>query len=134
MLGTSDDWLLELFGAMPAISGIAVSPRVAMTCAPVHCAVTAISEAIGLLAAGTIPLADGGFVSGPGSSRSDSIPARLSNGEFVVNAGSTAKHRALLESMNSGSLRGFADGGLVSNVPSLPSTTQIGGHPQHWRC
>jgi hypothetical protein len=83
------------------------------------------------LAAGTIPLADGGFVSGPGSSRSDSIPARLSNGEFVVNAGSTAKHRALLESMNSGSLRGFADGGLVSNVPSLPSTTQIGGQTTH---
>lgn len=28
----------------------------------------------------------GGYVSGPGGSRSDSIPARLSNGEYVVNA------------------------------------------------
>ena len=32
--------------------------------------------------------ADGGYVSGPGTSRSDSIPARLSNGEFVMSAAS----------------------------------------------
>jgi hypothetical protein len=82
-------------------------------------------------AGGTMPMADGGFVSGPGSSRSDSIPARLSNGEFVINANSTSKHRGLLESINGGSLRGFADGGLVSNVPSMPSTTQIGGQTTH---
>jgi len=31
-------------------------------------------------------MAAGGYVSGPGSSTSDSIPARLSNGEFVMNA------------------------------------------------
>lgn len=80
---------------------------------------------------GPVAKADGGYISGPGSSRSDSIPARLSNGEFVVNAGSTAKHRALLESMNSGHLRGFADGGFVSNVPSMPATTQIGGQTTH---
>jgi len=30
--------------------------------------------------------ASGGFVSGPGTSKSDSIPARLSNGEFVMSA------------------------------------------------
>src|ERR1051326_621535 len=29
--------------------------------------------------------ADGGLVSGPGGPRDDKIPARLSNGEFVVN-------------------------------------------------
>jgi HK97 family phage portal protein len=52
--------LLELFGAVQSISGIAVSPRVAMTCAPVHCAVQAISEAIGLLPVHTFELgADG---------------------------------------------------------------------------
>lgn len=49
-------------------------------------------------------LADGGYVSGPGSSRSDSIPANLSNGEFVVNAGATAQNRALLEAVNSGQM------------------------------
>lgn len=46
--------------------------------------------------------ADGGFVTGPGSSRSDSVPANLSNGEFVVNASATRANRALLEAINSG--------------------------------
>ncbi len=45
--------------------------------------------------------AEGGFVSGPGSGTSDSIPARLSNGEFVVNAASTAQNLPLLEAINS---------------------------------
>ena len=31
--------------------------------------------------------ADGGYISGPGTGTSDSIPARLSNGEYVVRAG-----------------------------------------------
>ena len=34
-------------------------------------------------------LAQGGYVEGPGTSTSDSIPARLSKGEYVVNAKST---------------------------------------------
>ena len=45
---------------------------------------------------------DGGYVSGPGGSRTDSIPARLSNGEFVVNAQATKRNRSLLEAINSG--------------------------------
>jgi hypothetical protein len=49
-------------------------------------------------------LADGGYVSGPGGPRSDSIPANLSNGEFVVNAAGTARNRALLEAINSGGM------------------------------
>jgi len=43
----------------------------------------------------------GGFVSGPGTARSDSIPAMLSNGEYVVNARATAQNRQLLEAINS---------------------------------
>jgi hypothetical protein len=65
-------------------------------------------------------LADGGYVSGPGSSRSDSIPARLSNGEFVVNAGATKKNRALLEAINIGKVGKFADGGMVGHIPAMP--------------
>lgn len=45
---------------------------------------------------------DGGYVRGPGGPRSDSVPANLSNGEFVVNAKATAGNRALLEAINSG--------------------------------
>lgn len=63
--------------------------------------------------------ADGGMVRGPGTGRSDSIPARLSNGEFVVNARATARNRGLLEAINSGApLRAFADGGLVAPAPA----------------
>ncbi len=69
--------------------------------------------------------ADGGHVAGPGSSRSDSIPAWLSNGEFVVNAGATKKHRAMLEAINNGSVARFADGGIVTprlvGAPVAPS-------------
>ncbi|WP_411906287.1 phage tail tip lysozyme [Rhizobium mayense] len=69
--------------------------------------------------------ADGGHVAGPGTSRSDSIPAWLSNGEFVVNASATKKHRTMLEAINRGSVAKFADGGLVTpqlvSAPSAPT-------------
>lgn len=44
----------------------------------------------------------GGFVRGAGGPRTDSINARLSNGEFVINAAATRRYRALLEAINSG--------------------------------
>jgi hypothetical protein len=43
----------------------------------------------------------GGFVSGSGTARSDSIPAMLSNGEYVINARATAQNRTLLDAINS---------------------------------
>lgn len=46
-------------------------------------------------------LATGGYVRGPGTATSDSIPANLSNGEFVVNAAATRRNRQLLEAINS---------------------------------
>ena len=62
--------------------------------------------------------ADGGYVSGPGTGTSDSISARLSNGEYVVNAASTSAFLPLLEQINNTGRR-FADGGMVSNGPDL---------------
>jgi hypothetical protein len=77
-------------------------------------------------------LADGGFVSGSGGPRSDSIPAMLSNGEFVVNAESTRRFRPLLDAMNKGMVpKGFANGGMVesSAVTSLaPRSSGEGGN------
>ena len=46
--------------------------------------------------------AAGGAVFGPGSGTSDSIPALLSSGEFVVNAEAARGHRRLLEMINAG--------------------------------
>ncbi|WGS46798.1 phage tail tape measure protein [Burkholderia sp. JSH-S8] len=63
-------------------------------------------------------LATGGHVTGPGTSTSDSIPAWLSNDEFVVKAAAVRKPGVLrmLEAINSGRDVGFAkfaSGGLV---------------------
>ena len=56
--------------------------------------------------------ATGGLVNGPGTGTSDSIPARLSNGESVINARSTAMFGPLLSSLNQ------AGGGVAFNPAS----------------
>lgn len=76
---------------------------------------------------GPVLKAGGGVINGPGTGTSDSIPARLSDGEFVVNARATAQNRSLLEAINGGHLRGFAAGGLASNLPSPSGAPMIGG-------
>lgn len=73
-------------------------------------------------------MAQGGFVSGPGTSTSDSIPALLSDGEFVVNARSTQLFRPLLTAINdAGALPQFAVGGMVNknNVPQQDNSQRI---------
>ncbi|CAB3746436.1 phage tail length tape measure family protein [Paraburkholderia humisilvae] len=60
--------------------------------------------------------ADGGSIVGAGTGTSDSIPAMLSNGEYVINAASTKKYRSLLESINSGHMSHFATGGAVGTI------------------
>lgn len=59
--------------------------------------------------------AAGGLIRGPGTGTSDSILARVSNKEFVVNARQTARFLPLLEAINRDRLQlpRFATGGLV---------------------
>ena len=59
---------------------------------------------------------NGGAVWGAGTATSDSIPALLSNGEFVINAASTRRHRALLEAINQNR---YASGGAVGVAPQV---------------
>jgi muramidase (phage lysozyme) len=60
-------------------------------------------------------MADGGWVEGRGGPRQDNILTGLSRGEFVVNAASAARHKAILETINAGEqVRAFATGGYVS--------------------
>jgi len=67
----------------------------------------------------------GGFVSGPGTSTSDSIPALLSDGEFVVNAKSTKRFLPLLEKINNQEeqFRKFNNGGFVLDGSSFMGST-----------
>lgn len=93
---------LAIANAVKAV-GAAVPPipfpiNVAMIASSVASAVTAIAPAI--QAVNSVKLARGGHVSGPGTSTSDSVPAMLSNGEFVVNARATSMFPDLLETIN----------------------------------
>lgn len=63
---------------------------------------------------GSLQLATGGYVSGAGTSTSDSIPAMLSNGEYVLNAQAVqAIGCPTLNMLNSGAISGLASGGSV---------------------
>lgn len=53
---------------------------------------------------GATPYATGGWVTGPGTGTSDSIAARLSAGEFVVNAADARRAGPLLEGINAGGM------------------------------
>jgi TP901 family phage tail tape measure protein len=56
----------------------------------------------------------GGYVSGPGTATSDSIPAMLSDGEYVVRASSVNKFgKGFLDQVNAGTLPGFKRGGMA---------------------
>lgn len=81
-----------------------------------------IGGLFGFARGGVVEAATGGSIRGAGTGTSDSIPALLSNGEYVVNAKQAAKNRALLEAINSGTIGKFAAGGLVA--PSLPSISR----------
>lgn len=84
-----------------------------------------IQKMLGAIAggAGGAPMATGGLVRGPGTGTSDSIPARLSNYEYVVRS-AVVKRPGMLEFLNTlnyGSARlrprgghRFSDGGLVT--------------------
>ncbi|WP_161138799.1 D-alanyl-D-alanine carboxypeptidase family protein [Propylenella binzhouense] len=82
----------------------------------------AVGQALATVMTGApIPLASGGYVTGPGTGTSDSVPAQLSNGEFVVNAKATRRNRALLDAINSGNVPAFAAGGFVGSAPAIRS-------------
>lgn len=64
--------------------------------------------------------ARGGHIRGPGTSTSDSIPAMLSDGEYVVNAKATQQYLPHLQWLNA---QGLADGGMVGRVQSWIKST-----------
>lgn len=90
--------------AMTALSAAALSASLALE-------TMSVSGGIGIFG-----FASGGYISGPGTSTSDSIPAMLSNGEYVISADAVSRVGApLLDAINQGrSIRHFASGGLVS--------------------
>ena len=89
----------------------------------------AISGWLGLAggaAGASVTAATGGYIRGPGTGTSDSIPARLSDGEYVVRAAMVSHYGVdFLHALNRGQLRKFSQGGLVS-TPRMPSYPEPG--------
>jgi hypothetical protein len=70
--------------------------------------------------------ATGGFVSGPGSGTSDSIPARLSNGEYVINSKTVGKFgKGFFDGLNFGNVLKFQEGGFVG-TPQISTSLNLG--------
>ena len=57
--------------------------------------------------------ANGGMVVGPGTGKSDSIMAMVSNGEAIIPADVVARNPGFFEGLISGKIPGFAEGGIV---------------------
>jgi len=76
--------------------------------------------------------AGGGLIRGPGSGTSDSILARLSNGEWIMRAAAVAHYGpGLMDAINRMQLPRFASGGLVGFDPkSLVSNLRLPAMPQ----
>lgn len=88
---------------------------------------------LGALISSFFGFASGGYVTGPGTSTSDSIPARLSHGEYVVNARAVGRLGvSFLDAINGlsagpriqGGRLAFAAGGLVPEAPAQSATNQ----------
>lgn len=73
---------------------------------------------------GVYGLATGGYITGPGTGTSDSIPAMLSNGEYVIRSEAVDRIGVgTLNAINAGAVPHFAEGGSVDDT----AATGIGG-------
>lgn len=105
----------------PYTYALRVAVAIASTVAAMASAINSINEA---------SFAEGGLVRGAGTATSDSIPARLSNGEFVVNAEATRQHLGELLAINGGwgatapNNRHFADGGMAVEQYNAASNSE----------
>lgn len=127
-----DSLVSSITSGLATIKGI-IDSVVSSVMSAISSLASAISDAVsssevveGSTMDGFVPeYATGGYVSGPGSSRSDSIMARLSNGEFVMQARAVRRYGTdFMRAINQGllTLPGFASGGLVSDAMERMTT------------
>lgn len=103
-------------GALFAFEALASIPYVGPF---LGAAAMAAAIAGGIALVSKIGHADGGYIAGPGSGTSDSIPAMLSNGEYVIPADKVQQYgRGFFDSIRSGS---FLAGAAPSNNSALQS-------------
>jgi hypothetical protein len=112
------------------LSGVSSTQAAEAAAMPFAPAGTSVPVEAGLQAAG-------GLIRGPGTGTSDSIPAWLSNGEYVINASSVRRlGTGFLHSLNNFALGGlvgpppmrFAAGGMVPSASGQPVHLHLGTH------
>jgi hypothetical protein len=88
---------------------------------------TIFKKSLGFSKGGEVKgFAGGGLINGPGSSTSDSILARLSRGEYIMNAGAVSKFgSSFFDSINSGMLPKFNRGGNIGSARLVTSQSAI---------
>ena len=95
---------------------------------------TSTANIISTIQSVSMKFATGGHVQGPGTGTSDSIPAWLSNNEFVMTS-RTVDHYgvAFMNALNQRRLPRFASGGRVGGggSPSYPGISSNGGDGDH---
>ncbi|MEU5259025.1 hypothetical protein [Amycolatopsis sp. NPDC021455] len=121
------DWVNTSWSAM---RGYAQAPTRDILTGPLNSGLIAawnyLDASFGLnhhLAPVAIPFSEGGPVKGPGTGTSDSILARLSNGEYVLDADLTKRILPFLEALRGRKAEalqaaGYAQGGLVADTGS----------------
>jgi hypothetical protein len=106
-----DDWRRKIGTAQLMINNLPPSKTTTLTINRVTRFTTVnatskvpIARNPNLASGGPIGFPGGGPVRGPGTGTSDSVPINASDGEYVINARSTAKHLALIEAINADKL------------------------------
>jgi hypothetical protein len=143
----SADVFQQAIAKVPFPANLAAAPALAATVFGAVSAFSGLAAAgAGAGAAGGAGFASGGYIRGPGSATSDSIPIRASDGEYMVSAhGVESVGVGVLDLINSGALRGarlpairhsapyssagfgrYAGGGLVS--PRNSAGGRAGSH------
>ena len=103
---------VSVTGALSALSASAIAASVALK------SISASSGGFGSLIfrakGGFVKAATGGAIYGAGTATSDSIPAMLSNGEYVIKAAAVKRLGVpFLDALNQGRTPGYSVGGLV---------------------
>lgn len=109
--------------ATGALTTLTISAEAAAAALASMATNAAISGAVG--GAAGVAKAEGGLVTGAGSGTSDSIPAMLSNQEFVIRAKSTKEPRAMefltrFNKYGMAALKKYAAGGMVGRTFAMP--------------
>ena len=81
--------------------------------------------AFGFRGPGVKGYATGGLITGPGTGTSDSIMAKVSNGEAIIPAKSVQEHPQLVSQLINGSVPTFASGGIWGSLASMLSRSRV---------